>query len=279
MAKHSLPSRPRVELSDPELRELVEFAELLAEVSGRAILRYFRQHLHEANKARDGSFDPVTAADQEAEHAMRDLIWKRFPDHGILGEEHGFEEGKSGLTWVLDPIDGTRAFLTGIPLWGTLIALHDGASPVLGVMNQPFTEERFVASRFGAFLRHRGKSVPLKTRSCQRLADARLQCTHPAMFSAQELTVFERLAQQVRLTRFSGDCYAYCMVALGCVDLVVESGLEPYDVQALIPIVERAGGVMTDWRGSDCTQGGQVIAAANATLHAQALSILAPAAQ
>jgi len=279
MGKQRVPSRSRVLLSDAELRAFVDFAEELAEISGQAILPYFRQHLEAEDKGRDGAFDPVTAADRAAEHAIRALIHDRFPDHGVFGEEHGFEEGSSGLTWVIDPIDGTRAFLTGLPLWGTLIALHDGQAPVLGVMNQPFTEERFVGSRCGAYLRHRGRCTPLRTRPCLRLGEARLQSTHPAMFSAQEWTAFERLSQHVRLTRFSGDCYAYCMLALGCIDLVVESGLEPYDVQALIPIVEQAGGLMTNWRGGDCSQGGQVLAAANAVLHAEALNFLEAAAE
>lgn len=278
MPYSAVPRRPRVLLDDAELRELLRFAEELADVAGQAILPFFRRSAEEENKAADGSFDPVTAADRAAEHAMRNLIRQRYPEHGVFGEEHGFDEGRSGLTWVLDPIDGTRAFVTGIPLWGTLIALHDGERPVLGIMNQPFTEERFIGSRLGGLFRHRGLQYPLRTRRCPRLADARLQCTHPGLFSPAERQAFERLAAEVRLTRFSGDCYAYCMVALGCIDLVVESGLEPYDVQALIPIVEQAGGVMTNWRGGDCSQGGQVIAAGDHALHAQALEILTTAA-
>lgn len=278
MPNSPVPGRPRVLLDDAELRELLCFAEELANISGRTILPFFRQTPAEENKASDGSFDPVTSADRAAEHAMRQRIRERFPDHGVLGEEHGLDEGEGGLTWVLDPIDGTRAFLTGIPLWGTLIALHDGQRPILGIMNQPFTEERFIGSRLGAMFRHRGTQHPLRTRRCVRLADARLQCTHPGLFSPKERQAFDRLAAKVRLTRFSGDCYAYCMVALGCIDLVVESGLKPYDVQALIPIVEQAGGVITNWRGGDCSEGGQVIAAGDPTLHIRALEILADAA-
>jgi myo-inositol-1(or 4)-monophosphatase len=210
---------------------------------------------------------------------MRRLIRQRYPTHGIYGEEQGMHVGKDPWTWVLDPIDGTRAFLTGIPLWGTLIALNDGRGPVLGVMDQPFTGERFVASELGATLHHRGQTIPLRTRPCGSLAEARLQCTHPGMFDERERAAFEELQGRVQLTRFSGDCYAYCMVALGCIDLVVESGLQPYDVQALIPIVERAGGVMSDWNGGDCSQGGQVIAAGDRRIHAQALAVLQHAAR
>lgn len=261
------------------LAEFVAFAHVLADAAGQAILPHFRAAPETQNKAEHAGFDPVTAADHAAESAMRALIRKHYPEHGIYGEEAGLDEGTAGLTWVLDPIDGTRAFLTGIPLWGTLIALNDGSGPVLGVMDQPFTGERFVASALGALLYHRNRALPLRTRPCQELRQARLQCTHPGMFDEQERLAFAELEKRVQLTRFSGDCYAYCMVALGCIDLVVESGLKPYDVQALIPIVERAGGVMTNWRGGNCSEGGQVIAAGDRRLHAQALEILAQAAQ
>lgn len=261
-----------------KLIEYLRFAHLLADAAGEAILPYFRQAPEEFNKAPRG-FDPVTEADRAAETVMRNLIRERYPDHSIYGEEEGLDQRSSPLTWVLDPIDGTRAFLTGIPLWGTLIALNDGARPALGIMDQPFTGERFVASALGAWLHHQGRAIPLRTRPCRSLADARLQCTHPDMFQGPECDAFAELRSRVQLTRFSGDCYGYCMVALGCVDLVVESGLETYDVQALIPIVEQAGGVITNWRGGDCSGGGQVIAAGDRRVHAAALAVLEPAAR
>ncbi|GBD24758.1 Histidinol-phosphatase [bacterium HR30] len=261
-------------VSTEQLSEFVAFAHVLADAAGQAILPLFRAAPETHNKSHHNGFDPVTAADRAAEKAMRALIAQRYPEHGIYGEEEGLRKGSAGFTWVLDPIDGTRAFLTGIPLWGTLIALNDGGAPLLGVMDQPFTGERFVASALGACLYHRGRTIPLRTRPCATLSEARLQCTHPGMFDADERLAFAELEQRVQLTRFSGDCYSYCMVALGCIDLVVESGLQPYDVQALIPIVERAGGVMTNWRGGDCSAGGQVIAAGDRRVHAQALEIL-----
>lgn len=273
-----LPSHPPVPVDPDQLRRLLQFAASLADLSGQVILPHFRVPLAVVNKAEGEAYDPVTVADRDAEEAIRARIREQFPAHGIYGEEHGYEPGSAGLTWVLDPVDGTRAFLTGIPLWGTLIALHDGARPILGVMDQPFTGERFVGSALGAELQSRDGTRPLRTRACPDLASARLQCTHTNMFRPAELTAFEALARRVQLTRFSGDCYGYCMVALGGIDLVVESGLQPYDVQALLPILEAAGGVMTNWSGGPCGNGGQVIAAGDPRVHAQALEILASAA-
>ncbi len=265
-------------LPPEQLIEFLQFAHTLADAAGAAILPFFRAAPSEYNKSSGGGFDPVTEADHAAETAMRQLIRQHYPDHSIFGEEEGLDQRESKFTWVLDPIDGTRAFLTGIPLWGTLIALNDGTGPVLGLMDQPFTGERFVASALGASLQHRGQAFPLRTRPCKTLADARLQCTHPGMFHGAERAAFDELQARVQLTRFSGDCYAYCMLALGCIDLVVESGLQPYDVQALIPIVTYAGGIMTNWRGGDCSKGGQVIAAGDHRVYEAALAILASAA-
>ncbi len=266
-------------VSREQLNEFIAFAHILADAAGKAILPLFRAAPATRNKSPEQRFDPVTAADHAAEQAMRTLIRQRYPDHGIYGEEEGFHKGSAAFTWILDPIDGTRAFLTGIPLWGTLIALNDGSAPLLGVMDQPFTGERFVGSALGAVLQHHGRTIPLRTRPCATLSEARLQCTDLSMFDREERLAFSELEKRVQLTRYSGDCYAYCMVALGCIDLVVESGLQPYDVQALIPIVERAGGVITNWRGSDCSSGGQVIAAGDRRVHAQALEILEHAAR
>jgi myo-inositol-1(or 4)-monophosphatase len=272
-----LPRHPAVPVAPDQLSSFIDFACRLADASGKVILPHFRSALAVDNKAGQGAYDPVTEADRAAEDAIRRLIREAYPDHGIYGEEHGYEPGSSGLTWVIDPIDGTRAFITGIPLWGTLIALHDGQRPILGVMDQPFTGERFVGSGLGAQLRRGGQRIELRTRPCAELAKARLQCTAISMFNQAERLAFERLSAQVQLTRFSGDCYAYCMVAHAGIDLVVESGLLPYDVQALIPIVEAAGGVMTNWVGGDCGNGGQVIAAGDRRVHQRALDVLAAA--
>ena len=273
-----MPCHTAVPVSRDEIATYLEFAGRLVDASGAVIRPHFREQLSVANKADGGKYDPVTIADQAAETAIRELIKRTYPQHGIYGEEHGFEAGSSGLTWVIDPIDGTRAFITGVPLWGTLVALHDGEKPILGVMDQPFTGERFVGSTLGAELRMRGDSTPLRVRPCGDLSEARLQSTHPAMFTTAERAAFDDVARRVRLTRFSGDCYTYCMVALGCIDLVVESNLLPYDVQALIPIIEAAGGIITDWRGGYAGNAGQVIACGDRRVHEQALKLLAGAA-
>lgn len=216
-------------------------------------------------------FDPVTIADKAAERIMREMILGRYPDHGILGEEDAPVASTSGLTWVLDPIDGTRAFITGLPLWGTLIALNDGFRPVMGMMYQPFTEERFVGMQEGSWC----NDLPLKTRRCADLSSARIMCTSPQMFGLPEQrSAFDDIASGAQMVRYGGDCYAYCMLAAGLVDVVIEAGLQAYDVQALIPIIEGAGGVMTGWDGEDPQNGGAVIACGDPKLHRQLLERL-----
>ena len=259
-----------------ELAEFQAFAEALADAAAGAIEPYFRTRLDVQDKGGDPAggraYDPVTVADRAAEQAMRALVRERYPTHRILGEEEGETEGSSELTWVLDPIDGTRAFITGLPLWGTLIALNDGTQPVLGVMNQPFTRERYVGTPSGAWR----NGVPLRTRPCADLSTARLMATTPDMFDTPALLAgFDAVARKVQLRRFGGDCYAYCMLASGFVDLVVEANLQAYDVQALIPIVEGAGGVFTAWDGGPAQQGGAVVACGDPALHEEVLRLLA----
>ncbi|PPC76454.1 histidinol-phosphatase [Pokkaliibacter plantistimulans] len=245
------------------------FAELLAEAAATAIAPYFRTQMDVEDKG-SALFDPVTLGDKAAERAMRDLLAQHYPEHGILGEEEDRHVGSSPLTWVLDPIDGTRAFITGLPLWGTLIALNDGQYPRIGVMNQPYTRERFVGTPEGAWL----NGEPLKVRPCASLAQAKITCTTPQMFDAPQLALFNSVAEKARLVRFGGDCYAYCMLAAGHIDAVVEADLKPYDVQALMPIVEGAGGVMTTWNGGDAQNGGAIVACGDKRLHAEILALL-----
>ncbi|TWI54785.1 myo-inositol-1(or 4)-monophosphatase [Pseudomonas duriflava] len=257
-------------LTAAEFNDYRLFAERLAEAAAEAISPYFRAPLAVDDKG-GRLFDPVTVADKAAERAMRELILSEYPTHGILGEEEEAVAGQSPLTWVLDPIDGTRAFITGLPLWGTLIALNDGTRPVVGVMNQPYTRERFVGTPEGAWL----NGTPLKTRACETLSTARLMCTSPQIFDTPaRLAAFERVANQAQLVRFGGDCYAYCMLASGFVDVIIEASLQPYDVQALIPIIEGAGGIMTSWDGGDAQHGGAVVACGDKALHAQVLALL-----
>ena len=246
-----------------EFDEYLHFANELADAAAAAILPHFRATSGAENKSAHG-FDPVTAADRGAERAMRALIRARYPHHGILGEEEGAQAGSAGLTWVLDLIDGTRAFLLGLPLWGTLIALNDGMRPVLGLMNQPFTRERFVGTTQCAW---NGGHV-LHTRPCAQLSDAHVMCTSPDIFDPARRAAFDAVAGRARMLRYGGDCYAYCMLASGLVDVVIEAGLQPWDVQALVPIIEGAGGIITAWDGGDVQHGGTVLACGDARLHA-----------
>ncbi|BAP45374.1 histidinol-phosphatase [Pseudomonas sp. LJDD11] len=257
-------------LPQEKLQEYLTFAHQLANASGLAILPWFRAPLAVQDKG-GALFDPVTEGDKAAERVMRELIQARYPHDGILGEEEEAVAGSSGLTWVLDPIDGTRAFITGLPLWGTLIALNDGEQPVLGVMNQPFTRERYVGTRDAAWC----NGAPLKTRRCASLSQATLMATTPDMFDQAQRAAFDRVASQTRLMRWGGDCYAYCMLASGYVDVIIEASLKPYDVQALMPIIEGAGGVMTSWTGGTAQHGGPVVACGDPALHAQVLELLA----
>jgi myo-inositol-1(or 4)-monophosphatase len=257
-------------------KTFVGFAHELADISGDVILPYFRKPLTVRNKAGPAAFDPVTAADRAAERAIRKATRARFPDHGIVGEEYGAVAGKGRYRWLIDPIDGTRAFIMGSPLWGTLIGLMDGPAPILGLMNQPFTGERFWSD--GRQAHWRGphcKDRRIKTRACARLADAVLTSTHPDLFaSAEEAERFDAVRSRTRMTRFGGDCYGYCLLAAGCVDLVIEAGLKPFDIVALVPIIEAAGGLVTTWEGGSPSEGGRIIAAGDRRVHQEALALL-----
>lgn len=254
--------------------ELWHVAEALADAARPVILEVFRtQGLDAENKAAEG-FDPITVADRAAEQAIRHELARLRPQDGILGEEYGAQSGTSGLTWVIDPIDGTRAFLSGTPTWGVLIALADETGPVLGVIDQPYIGERFC----GGLGVHEmtGPLGPraLATRAPRPLKDAIIFTTFPEVGTAEEGTAFHRVASQAKLTRYGMDCYAYGLVAGGHVDLVIEAGLQSYDIMAPIAVIEAAGGIVTNWQGGPAHQGGQVIAAANREIHAEAMAIL-----
>ena len=258
---------------------LLDLAGRLADAAGSASLPHFRSRALVADDKDQGAgFDPVTVADRAAEQAMRDLLGAERPDDGIFGEEQARTFGTSGLTWVLDPIDGTRAFLSGLPVWGTLIALDDGQRGRIGVIDQPFTQERYVGGLGPggpvARLEHRGAITPLQTRTGPDLASAIMLSTAPELFQGAEADAFQTLRARARLTRYGTDCYAYALVALGTIDLVVECGLQAYDIAAHVPLIRAAGGVVTDWQGGDCRWGGRVIAAGSAELHAEVLEIL-----
>lgn len=254
--------------------EYLQFAEQLADAARAQTLPRFRAPLAVENKAFGGGFDPVTAADRAAEAAMRTLIEAVYPNHAIEGEEAGSTGGDSRWRWVLDPIDGTRAYLAGLPTWGTLIGLLDGDRPVIGLIDLPYLDERYRGWPGGADVTDRLGRRRLQVRDCPRLTEARLSTTDPAILSAAELGAFEMVRATARLTRLGLDCTGYAAVAAGGLDLVIESGLKPYDIAGVIPVVEGAGGLVRNWRGGTAWRGGQVVAAANAAILEEALVVL-----
>ncbi len=254
--------------------DLWRAAEDLADVAAARSLPLFRSRTLRAENKAVAGFDPVTAADRDAEQAMRALLAERRPDDGILGEEFGPLEGRSGLTWVLDPIDGTRAFLSGATTWGTLIGVDAGDGPVLGIIDQPYTRERFMGGLGRAEMVRDGLRTPLETRPCAGLADAILYSTFPEIGTPAERLGFEAVRDRVRLTRYGFDCYGYALVALGQVDLVIEAGLHPYDIQGPQAVIEAAGGIVTNWKGEPAHQGGRVLAAGDERTHEAALALL-----
>jgi myo-inositol-1(or 4)-monophosphatase len=254
--------------------DFAAFVDRLATVSGEAILPFFRTSLGVENKGGPGTFDPVTAADRAAETAMRALIREHFPGHGIVGEEFGSDRDDAEYVWLLDPIDGTKSFICGLPAWGTLIALTRGGEPVYGMMHQPFTRERFTGD--GAAARYRGPAGErtLRVRRCAALGEAILTTTSPLLMKEGDRRIFQKVEAQVRLSRYGGDCYAYCMLAAGHIDLVIETELKPYDILPLIPIIAGAGGVVTAWDGGSPKAGGRIVAAGDRRVHEQAMKIL-----
>jgi myo-inositol-1(or 4)-monophosphatase len=261
---------------DSDIQERLAFAHRLADAAGAVIRPYFRKTLAVDNKSTTGRFDPVTEADRRAEEIVRDLIGKTYPDDGILGEELGDHPGSSGYRWLLDPIDGTRAFISGQPLWGTLIGLEHHGAPIIGILDQPVMNERFSGCNGAAELITPDGRTKLKTRDCARLKDALLSTTHPwDYFDESEGPAFVKLAQHVQMSRFGGDCYSYGLLAAGFIDIIVEAQLKPWDVVALIPIIEGAGGHITDWDGKPAENGGRILACGDARVHAEALKILA----
>ena len=235
--------------------------------SGDTILPFFRTALAIENK-KAGGFDPVTAADRAAEQTMRALIRKQFPDHGVLGEEYGSERTDAEYVWVLDPIDGTKSFISGMLAWGTLIGLMRFGEPVFGMMHQPFTRERF--SGDGGAARYRGPAGnrDLRVRACAWLEDASLFTTSPLLMNASDRAAFGRVEDAVKLSRYGGDCYAYCMLAAGLIDLIIETEIKPHDIVALIPIVAGAGGIVTTWENGPAQDGGRIVVAGDKRVHA-----------
>jgi len=283
-----LPKYSKLELSPDLQARLLTTAQRAADAASVPTMAHFRQHLEIENKEQPGSFDPVTIADRQAEQAIKKVVLDDFPEHGFYGEEGERQIKIDRPMWIVDPIDGTRSYITGMPLWGTLIAVYDGADVVIGVLEQPVLKERFVATHFdsaGASLATAATQTSelitpdgtrtLSTRKTQSLDEAIVQTTAPDYFSdAGHADVLNRLTSAVSMVRYGGDCYCYALLAMGFVDIVMETGLAPYDIAALIPIVQGAGGIVTSWDGGTAVSGGSVLACANVQLHQQVLALL-----
>ena len=265
-----------ISISAVDAADIISTAAELARVAREATLLHFRSAGLTADNKESDRFDPVTVADRLSEERMRAILARRRPKDAILGEEFGRSEGSSGLTWVLDPIDGTRGYLSGTPTWGVLISVADDLGPVYGLIDQPYIGERFEGGLGRAEVNGPMGQRALKTRAPRALSEAILFSTFPEVGTALEGEAFRRVAAQAKLVRYGMDCYAYALIAAGQIDLVIEAGLQAYDVQAPIAVIEAAGGIVTDWQGKPCPQGGQILAAANARIHAEALALLNP---
>ena len=257
-----------------EAEALLAAAHAAADAARAATLMHFRSDGLDAETKETARFDPVTIADRAAEQAMRAVLARLRPEDAILGEEYGQVAGTSGLTWVLDPIDGTRGYLSGTPTWGVLVGVSDANGPILGLIDQPYIGERFVGGLGRAEMQGPQGRRALRCRAPRPLSEAILFSTFPEVGTPAEGAAFRAVAAQAKLTRYGMDCYGYALIALGQIDLVIEAGLQPYDVQAPIAVIEAAGGIVTDWQGGPAQGGGRVIAAANPAIHAEALALL-----
>ncbi len=263
------------------LHTYIPFLHELAETAAARTRPLFRRALTIENKAKHGAddgigdgLDPVTAADREAEAAMRRLINDRYPGHGILGEEFGAENLDADWVWVLDPIDGTRGYLCGIPLWGTLIGLRHEGEPVLGMISQPILNERFFGSAEASWYWINGDETPLRTRSCETIETAQISTTDPRLFTSQERLRYDRVEKKARLARYGYDCYAHAMVALGQIDCIIEAGVAAHDIEPIAPVIAGAGGRVTNWSGGSVKGGGQIVTSGDARLHELVLEVL-----
>lgn len=261
-------------LTASETADLIATAHALADAAREATLLHFRSPGLSAETKEAERFDPVTVADRLSEQRMRDILARRRPQDGILGEEFGSVAGTSGLTWVLDPIDGTRGYLSGTPTWGVLISVRDETGPIYGIIDQPYIRERFEGGLGRAEVNGPSGRAVLAVRPARLLSQAILFSTFPEVGTAEEGAAFRRVAPKAKLVRYGTDCYAYALIAAGQIDLVIEAGLQAYDVQAPIAVIQAAGGIVTDWQGRPAHDGGQILAAASPALHAEALALL-----
>ncbi|WP_236549789.1 inositol monophosphatase family protein [Profundibacterium mesophilum] len=257
------------------LADLEAVAHAVADAARPATLRHFRSDALDVSNKRVGGFDPVTEGDRAAETAMRAVLGEWRPQDAILGEEFGHSDGQSGLCWVLDPIDGTRAYLCGAPTWGVLVAVGGDEGPVLGLIDQPFTKERFFGGPGGAFWDGPLGRRRLRTRPPRGLDEAIVLSTFPEIGTEEEHAAFTAVSRAAKLTRYGLDCYGYALLAAGQVDLVIEAGLQSYDIHGPMAVIEAAGGVVTTWDGGPARHGGRIVAAANLEIHAAACARLA----
>ncbi len=261
-------------MSEDDLKKYKDFMHDLANAAASVTLKYFKKPIEVLSKGTKlgTDFDPVTIADKNAEKAIRELIRTRFPEHNIMGEEEAYEDKNSDYTWIIDPIDGTRSYITGIPTWGTLVALQHKGKTIVGMLDQPYLKERFIGTTKGTQL----NGTHIKTRACKTIFEATISTTDPLQLfnGEEEQDKFFRVAAGAKTMRNGYDCYAYAMIAAGFIDVVIESGLEPHDIQALIPIIEGAGGIVTNWQGEPVQSGGQVVACGDNRLHEQVIGLL-----
>jgi histidinol phosphatase-like enzyme (inositol monophosphatase family) len=265
-------------LADADLHAFETFALELAKAAGDVILPLFRAEngLEDKGAAKSAAFDPVTLADRGAEAAIRRLIAERYPDHGVIGEEYGEDRADAEFVWVLDPIDGTRAFIAGLPVWTTLIALRHQGRPVVGLIGQAYIGEAFIGSRRGASLVRGSDLYALRVRPCPSLSQALIATTDQNIFQGEDANRWKRVRNAARLARYGCDAYAYAMVAMGTLDAVIETGLKAWDIEAAIPVIEGAGGFITHWDGSAIGQhGGNMLIAGDARVRDEAIRLLA----
>ncbi|MCY4144521.1 MAG: histidinol-phosphatase [Gammaproteobacteria bacterium] len=266
--------RYKGDVSQEKLETLVEFAKKTVVQAGKVVLKGFRTRREFVDKSDGSDFDPVTASDRNGEKLIRDAIAKHWPEHGVLGEEFGHHPG-NGLTWVMDPIDGTRAFVSGLLHWGVLLSLYDGRNVLLGAMYQPYVEELYWGTEKESHMLQGGQIRRLQTSDCTDISEAILSTTDPRLFQdPSESDAFRKVENKVRLCRYGGDCYQYGLVAMGFIDVVIENSLNPWDIQALIPIVRGAGGCISTWDGNDPCMGDRAVATCSKRLHEQVLNAL-----
>ncbi len=256
-----------------DIKKFIDFSNILADKARLISLKYFKKKIEIKNKKKN-SFDPVTIADVKIQKKLNNLIQKNYPNHSIIGEEETFKKSNT-YEWCIDPIDGTKSFIQGMPLWGTLISLSENGNTIIGLADIPALNERYLGYEKKAYKIINGKKTSLKIKNTKKISDSILNTTSPYLFANKsDQLSFERLSKKVKLTRLGGDCYSYCLLADGYIDIVVESGLNPWDIRALEPIINNAGGVIKTWDNKKIFNGGKIIACTNNKIFDECVKIL-----